>query len=522
MTALPSTAAQPPGAHAQSALGRMASHRVTYAIALAVALFVLRSSSYFADLIDPDEAHYLLVARSLWQGGIPYVDAVDKKPLLTYLFYLPAAALGFSVAPLKVIGFCWVYATSLLLGRTARLWTGRADVGVCAAFLYALVSSCNNLCISAELMMGLPAAGALFFFVRSFIAPRRLDALWMGLCIGAASLFRHQGGILLVALLPVVALPRAGKPGMRAPLHGLLVLGGFAAPWALSLAIYAGLGHVPEFIDWNLLRNVTYVQVGAGGAWGRFVRAFGLYVLLGAPVPWCWALREGLQRGDRLRLGLWLCLVLTWIPVAMGGRYWSQYFLQFSVPLSLLAAPAATRFWNQGDRRLSASRAALTFALLLPLAVYLGSGYFRIFSTRFPYPSQIPTDVTLARFIAAHSQPQDRVFIWGYEPPLYTLAGRMPGTRYITTAVHLGDIEPSHVNADFPVAQHLSSRDIEATLADLQRHRPALIVDTAPADIHDFRPFPLQVVPPLFAYVQAHYDLLPETPVGARIYRRRP
>lgn len=489
---------------------------------LFIGLLVLRAPSFLAELIDPDEAHFLVMGRMLTQGAIPYVDVVDKKPILTYLFYSPAGYFGFSMVPMKVIGLLWALGTCLILYRAAELWTGRKDTGFVAAWLYVAVSSCNNLAIHAELMMNLPAALALLYFIRAHREGRRLDDFWCGLSIGIATLFRHQAGIVLVALLSAVLWACYSQRKALAWSLGrcaALAIGVFI-PWLVVVGLYARMGHLAEFYDWNIARNFFYVMgTSSSGSLVRLGRGILLYVVLAAPLPWLFSLIEGTRLWDPVRVGLLLSLLLTWIPVSMSGRYYSQYFVQFAVPLALLAAPSLEHNlarWSQLSR---ARKGVLLGGLIAPLIFYLGYGVGRRLWEVLPYPSRDPRAVAIGRWVRENSQPGDTLFVWGYIPPVYQMSQRLPGTRYVTTAVHLGDIEPSHIGSDFNPALSLSARDISATLSDLEQNQPLLVIDTAPTDLTHFSPFPLRVVPTLFDYILAHYDLLSVTPAGAHVYR---
>ena len=106
---------------------------------------------------------------------------------------------GLSITPVHLLGIFWVVATCLVLGRAARRLTGDDLAAACAPWLALLASQCEVPSVSNELLMSLPAAGALFFYVRAETGGTRGDQLLAGLCIGCASLIRQQAGILLAA-----------------------------------------------------------------------------------------------------------------------------------------------------------------------------------------------------------------------------------------------------------------------------------------------------------------------------------
>src|SRR5437764_6513343 len=192
--------------------------------ALLALVFLLRAAGFYFGVTDNDETDFLLIARTLRAGGLPYVAIFDHKPPLLYALYLPST---WHMWPMQLIAVFWVTATAYVVGRAAELL--RPGAGVAAAYLCVLVSACNTLSVNAELLLNLPAAAALYFLLadRDFLT---------GLMIGLASLIKHQAGILLVA--PAVTRPR------RLPLVAL----GFALPWLAAAAVYAH--HLDAFWEW--------------------------------------------------------------------------------------------------------------------------------------------------------------------------------------------------------------------------------------------------------------------------------
>jgi hypothetical protein len=157
-------------------------------------------------------------------------------------------------------------------------------------------------------------------------------------------------------------------------------------------------------------------------------------------------------------------------------------------------------------------------ALALPLAVFLGVSWCGGLLGRFPL--QEPRTRELARWIAARTAPSERIVVWGHYSPIYVLAGRLSGTRYHNTSIQIGDFDPHHLPEGFDLSAHVSARDLDQLLRDLEANRPAIFVDTAPSNIHDWGRVPLEVVPRLARYVEDHYALVAR-PGGSAVYRRR-
>ena len=515
-------------------------------LALFAAAFALRSASFLFDVLNLDEVHFGLVGRSILDGGLPYVDAIDIKPPLTYLAYTAGGIFGgVSLWPVHLLGVAWLVATCLVLREAARRWTGREepalpatggapqarstgdDVGWAAAWIALLASLCEVPSVNSELLMNLPAALALLCAVRAegstgeglaplAAEPRlRFDFL-CGLCVAVASLFKHQAGALGVGI--AIAMLWRGRQGVR---RCALMAFGFLVPWGAALGFYAARGHFSEFYDWVFVRNLLYVREGAvGSALSRFAFSTLLCVSI-ALVPWILAVQESLRKSERarepVRTVVLVSLWVSWAAVAAGGRFYEHYYLQFVPPLALAAAPRLAGLLSGHAPR--PARAAAAAGLYVAAALYLAFTLTKGFTGGFP--GQDKKVLGVSRWLAANSDPDQRVFVWGDATTVYYLSQRKPGTRYLNCAVEIGNFDPSHLPRGFDVAAHVSASDVQNTIADLERNRVGLVVDTSSAAaIHDWDRFPLSQVTALASYIADNYRLV-AMPAGVPIYARR-
>lgn len=470
--------------------------------------------------MDIDETDWVVMAHAIVKQGLPYVSVVEKKPILSYLLYTLVTPFGFVIWPMRILGVFWLFATCLFIGAAARRATGRTEAGLAATWLCGLISTCNALSMNAELMLNLPTAAALYFFVRAEIGERPRCDFWAGLCIGLATLFKHQAGILLIAFeLAYLWQWARDRRGMQLPRHAAL-LGGFVLTWIIPTLIYLCLGHLADFYEWNVRRNLFYANsASAGSAGARFLLGALLYVAFAAPVAWTLAARASFRPRDPLPLqkGLALALWLTWIPVSLGGRFYPHYYLQFAPPLALLAAPHVSALLGRWTELRPAVRRWVAIGFILPLTSYFCYGLVR--GLRGRYPCQEKRTQEVARWLRENTPTDARVFVWGHYSPILYLAQRLPGTRYINASVLIGDFDPHHLSPGFDLRPYTSRPDLEATLTALEKNRVPYIVDTAPADIHEWSKVPLSTLPALEAYVRENYEPIAR-PGGAVVYRR--
>jgi hypothetical protein len=193
--------------------------------------------------------------------------------------------------------------------------------------------------------------------------------------------------------------------------------------------------------------------------------------------------------------------------------------LQFAPFLAVVAAPRAAAWLAGWPEK---SRAARTGALVLALLPALcGCGFFLVKGLVHGYQAQDPKLNEVASFLRAETRPDEELFVWGHTAPIYYLADRRPGTRYFHCSVHVGNFDPGHLPPGFDPSKHVSQRDVDATLHDLEANHVAIFVDLAPAGIHHWDRLPLSAIPQLEQYLHAHYQPI-GSPAGALVYRRLP
>ncbi len=487
----------------------MTRDRSRYLVGLGLAVVAARLAGLVFGVLNIDEAEFCTIGTMIRHGALSYVDIAEFKPPLTHLAFIPAGFFNApSIAPMRVLGLLWVFATALVCERAAFEWTRSETAGRCAAFLSLLAGLCEVPSTSAELLMNLPAALALYYFVRAEREGRLRDDVLAGLCVGLASLFKHQGAILIIAfgLSRLWGFAR-GERKFGLERH-LAMATGFGAPWAAAIGVWTAAGHLDDFVEWMVLRNLSYARKALLFSWPRALASIAVCIA-GTLVPWALAARESVKRGDPVRRGLALSLWLTWLAVAAGGRFYEHYFLQFLPPLAILGAPLAAELWQ---RR---AKSWLTLAALC-VAGYTGYTLARGFTGH--YANQDEKVIAVSDWLRSNTAPTDRLFVWGHAPQIYYLSKRPPGTRYLTAATQIGGFDPSHLPAGFDVGPARSLRDLQLLVRDLESTQ--IIVDTAPADIHDWARVPLDRFPELDAYLGAHYRLV-GSPAGTRVYRRR-
>jgi 4-amino-4-deoxy-L-arabinose transferase-like glycosyltransferase len=425
------------------------------ALALPVLVFVLRAPTFLYHVIDGDESVYLVIARSILQGHLPYTAVWDNKPPgIFFLFAMGAAIFGVNVESIRLLACLAVVGTGAAIYLLVRRLTAAMLPAAFAAVVYALTSlGYGGRASNTEIFIALPVAWA---FQR--MAGALLDAsgpraffwryLLVGSLLGAAIQIKTVAvfDAAAVALITTVAIwfrPAALRPRLA----NLLAAGvgtalGIGLWFAIIVGAYAATGHLPEYVRANLTVNRAYAS-------GPFVWRY---------------LSEAIH--DRLREDLlpWLIIPVSAVLVAFGswaslasrragaaaliwfgctsvavastGKFFGHYFLQLLPPLSVLAGLAvqeASVRWAERPRTLYA---VLALALAIPgVQVFLRplKGDARVAYQRYWKGDRFYQDTpgALADYLSPRLPPGGRIYACEAEPVVYILAHAEPSTRYV-------------------------------------------------------------------------------------------
>ena len=471
-------------------------------------VIVLHLPSFAHRLMDGDEAVYGTIAALMNQGGRLYAGGgVDNKPPGIYWVYAATFEVfgRYQMTAIHGVELVAVAATCALLVAIGRAMACRR-AGVVAAVLYGVLTASGNprlLAANSEVFMVLPLTAAFLLLVRR-------QWLWAAVLMVVAGAFKQVAAVD-VLLLPAAIVwlePRGGRA--RA---ALVFAAGIVAGLAAGAALLGVTGSIPGFWRWTVESLVGY----AGGnwtpanIWSRAESSLVPFVLFGA-VSWIAAFATAVRWRT---LGVLARLAVIWLVVSFAGAVaaghlaW-HYFIQVMPPLALLAGIAFDRAMNWDARRWVA--AAALIGVIAP-AAYWFSFDMNADPLTYDWTPPVAQHQLVADYIAAHTQPGDRVFVWGVWAALYVESDRLMATRF---PVFLSGA-PRPAGAP-PNAWDTAPDVWPAVLSDLESQPPELIVDTSAAGWSDFS-YPMSDYPLLGDYVAAHYRQV-ATVDGVAIYAR--
>jgi 4-amino-4-deoxy-L-arabinose transferase-like glycosyltransferase len=465
------------------------------------------------------EAMYSVVANEIVDGGRPYVDAVERKPPLLFWTYAAIFKVAgeFNWKALHIFALVWTLCAMAGLYVIGRELFDR-NTGLIAAFFYSVFQPLwmwKTLSFDGEMLMNLPIIWAWAIAFRRTSSRLRPELFVAGAFLAAAFLLKQPAAIAAVPLGIYLLLPsyRASRNLTRA--------NSIIQTATLTMGFFTVLGLVTIVLwEQRVLGDAFYWTIGDHDIphvfWQKgivttlgFIAAC-LPIVIGATLAcrdkaeiWAGRLPE--------RMALLGLLAASVIGAAAGARFYPHYYVQLIPPLVLLAAPYYAQIWSgKLQPRYWGLRPRITYAWLTLTVIIFSIAHWTGLASR-----SAPSEE--GQYLFTHSNPADRIFVWGQSSEIYLDAHRRPACRYITTFPLTGLVFGGTVPG---LDTH--SRILPGAWSTLEHdfaiHPPNYIVDiqanpkTAEYPVRDF--------PILAKLLKERYKLVARTSDGV-IYRMR-
>lgn len=493
-------------------------------------------------LFNVDEAAFAAGAVRTLETGAPILAQIrDNKPPGIFLPYVAAfAAQGpYAMGSVRVLALMIVLATSAILFAAGSAG-GNRTVGAVAAGAYLLLTSLSPdfLALKTELLANLPLAAAAWLAIAALARGSAWRAGWSGAAVAAAFLCRQPAALAAVALGAGIAASGWARFGRArgAALAAAFGLGGLLLLGAV-IAWYAARGALADFLlqtVWlaldlgrvsvvsparRLIRAVTYAEEYAGMAqFTGFLALAGLGLL---------AFSRQARAAVSPHAGGAFAAVAVFLAVGCHAAFvsapdiFSSYPVMLFVPFSLALGAAAAMLFAPVPWRAAPAAHRAVLAACCALAVAAGAVRALKEPVKHWLEGSRPEADALVDAMAAARRPGDALFVWGYDPTLYLLAGLRPATRFTVPLSVIGaDGATGRAGGGQPGRLYLEPGAWDVLMDELARERPRFIVDTG-LMTYKVRA-PLAAYPRLADFVAGGYEAVASRARdGATLYRRR-
>jgi hypothetical protein len=453
------------------------------------------------------------------------VDFVDNRPPLLYASSALAQALFGRGLPAVRLFVALLVVPLTAFGASAFFRHDRR--GVVAGLLYVVYGAAflahDMHSASPEVLMLLPLAAALVATSGPPPeAPGLSRLLAPGLLLGVAALVR-QHAVLWLPALALAAWTTGERPAHAAAKRLLRLLAlavGATLPLAATCAWFAARGAGPELVFWTWTHNLRYARnpIPPGEALERAASSLLPFLLATLPLWWAaWRSRAAL--GPRWR-ELAAATAGSMAGAFVGLRFFPHYLIPLYLPLAVAAAPSTAVALERAGR---ARRLAIAWPLVL-LVGFTAANFVLYRGDARVYEETRPVFRRVAERLRADPCGQGaRLFVWGFAPQFYAESGLRPASRFVVPQASLTGYVPGNRasragavdRGSLVLAEHW-----DLLMGDLERNRPAFVVDTAPSGLHGWSRFPMREFKHLAAFVKASYDAVAVVD-GVWIWRRK-
>jgi 4-amino-4-deoxy-L-arabinose transferase-like glycosyltransferase len=462
---------------------------------------------------------YSVVANEIVDGGRPYADAVERKPPLLFWMYAAVFKIAgkYNWRALHFVALLWTLcALAGLYVIGCELFDG--NTGLIAALFYCVFQpwwTWKTLSFDGETLMNLPIILAWAIAFGRGSSRLRPELFAAGALFGVAFLFKQPAAIAAVPLGIYLLLPsyRASRSLRR--------IDSIIQATTLTAGFFAVLGLV-TIVLWKqgILRDAFYWTIGDHDVPHVFWEK-GILLTL-AFIGVCLPLIVGAIMACRYKTEIWAAktaertalfglLSASAIGAAAGARFYPHYYIQLIPPLALLAAPYYARLWSRTIRPPHwLLRPRVTYGWLALTIIFFSIKHWTGLA-----PRRVPSK--MGRYLFAHSDPGDRIFVWGQSPETYLDAHRRPACRYITTFPLTGYVFGGPIPG-FDTRSRILPGAWNTLEQDFARHPPTYIVDVQPdpKSAH----YPVKNFPILAKLLAERYQPVAHTAEGV-IYRMR-
>jgi len=402
--------------------------------------------------LERDEGEFAYIGKLILEGIPPYSEAANMKlPGTYYMYALIMLLFGQTTIGIH-IGLMLINLISIvLLHRLAEKITNPfAAIFAAATFaILSLNSSVLGFAAHATHFIALPAIIGTILLHNAISGRKRIYFFYSGLMFGLAFLMKQPGVFFILFALLVINWNVIRGRGFNLPdqikQNSLLMLGGLIPFLLVIIYIYLA-SDFEKFTFWIFQYSFSYGEsIAYSEAISNFSRSV-VYVMGGFFIIWFTALAGlgiVLWRGSALNnkafIGLFaVCSFMTILP---GLHFRPHYYIALLPATSILVGITVDHFRKISEPRFILPQIGLLLTILLfllSITVGLGIGkdYFftaepRQLSRKIYEIAPFPESEQIAKEIAARTNPEDKIFVFGNEPQIYFHANRRSATSFM-------------------------------------------------------------------------------------------
>lgn len=385
---------------------------------------------------ERDEGVYAYTAQIIGDGGLPYKNSFDHKPpLIHYIYFLSFKLFGYNIAAPRITAIFFMLIASILTFALTQEITNSFFASIIAMLFLGLSTSSpayTGFNTNTEIFTIPFTVGGLLFLIWSSKTP--VFYFLSGVSFGIGFMIK-QPMITIAVIAFIPAIVNIHRDRYKSYVSFLFYPLGFITPFLVFIFYFISCGILDFFLSDAFYYNFNYIRGPSFADAFFFLKTRMLNILKLDAILWiCGSIGIFVfcfSNSDKsYKVNFLMALIGSGLSVAMGGYFYSHYFLFFVPFLSIGVGLGVGKLIN------TKSHSIVVFSSMLILIIYI---FFN-----FPYFLMSKKDILEKSYGALMPFNQSQklgnylksivhnktAFIIGSEPEIYFYANLKSPTRF--------------------------------------------------------------------------------------------
>lgn len=430
-----------------------------YGLVIAAASVVIGSVS-LSYPFGRDQAFYAYAAKLLLSGKMSYLYVFDLKPPGSHLYFaLNQLLLGESMFNARIFDIIWQALTAYVIFLISFKLNANRLLSLISSLIYLFLYFRQDYwhTLQADGMLNLPISLCVLMLVSSNELHSYIKIILAGILFAAALIFKYT----IISFLPLVLLCfllSVNEPkSIRVKNIAVFILGAVIVCSGIALW-YQSKGALKDMIDIQFGQTSQYTKIAYETEPGEYISAQALKLFVYSVYsPLIWFTFGGMIiLAVKKKLAFKNLLIFSWAAASLFSlvvqwKFYHYHFLVIIPPISIGAAlfvKVIVDFTKEGRKKIIAAVFAVIFTGFI---LYAGRPYAENYKTLGDYFSGRQTleevyikngftsdsvfmfskTLNAINYVNQYTQPNDKIFVWGYDPLLYYVTGRDCVSRFL-------------------------------------------------------------------------------------------
>lgn len=428
-----------------------------------------------------DQGIYAYAGKMLLEGKMNYLHVFDLKPPgIHFLFAFAEFIFGENMLNLRIFDILWQTFTAYFVFLIAFKFTLKKNFSVAASFIYLILYFRQDYwhTFQADGMLNLPFAVSILLLLSSKEYHSFLKIFFAGVLFSVALIFKYT----IISFLPLVficfLLASDELRSLRFKNSSVYSAGVISALTAVAL-LYYFTGALGEFINVQFVQTPLYTKIAyetesTSYIISQVVKLF-IYSVY-TPLIWL-SLIAVFAAVMKKKLTFRNAVLFSWVlsslfSLIIQWKFYYYHFLVILAPLAVCCVYAVSEILKTVGESRKKTILVLVSILFIVYSAYSMTPYVRNYSNLagVAFGEKTLNEVYIQNGFTSDSvfmisktfnaienvekmtDPDDNIFIWGFDPLVYYISGRMCVSRFIYNFPLLWKGENSEMRREFIAA----------------------------------------------------------------------